>query len=36
MEKKIMLTEQDLASLEEELRYLKGEKRSEMAEKIIC
>lgn len=34
MEKKIMLTEQGLANLEEELKYLKGEKRKEMAEKI--
>ncbi|MBQ5398799.1 MAG: transcription elongation factor GreA [Ruminococcus sp.] len=34
MAKKIMLTEEDLHSLEEELRYLKGEKREEMAEKI--
>lgn len=34
MEKKIMLTEQGLANLEEELKYLKGEKRAEMAEKI--
>ena len=34
MEKKIMLTAQGLANLEEELRYLKSEKRSEMAEKI--
>ena len=34
MEKKIMLTEQGLANLEAELKYLKGEKRTEMAEKI--
>ena len=34
MEKKIMLTQQGLANLEEELRHLKGEKRAEMAEKI--
>lgn len=32
--KKIMLTQESLAALEEELRYLKGEKRTEMAEKI--
>ncbi len=34
MAKKIMLTEEGLANLEEELKYLKGEKRKEMAEKI--
>jgi transcription elongation factor GreA len=34
MAKKIMLTEEGLHNLEEELKYLKGEKRKEMAEKI--
>ena len=34
MAKKIMLTEEGLANLENELKYLKGEKRKEMAEKI--
>ncbi len=34
MAKKIMLTPEGLAKLEEELKYLKGEKRKEMAEKI--
>ena len=34
MAKKIMLTEEGLRNLEEELKYLKGEKRKEMAEKI--
>ena len=34
MAKVIMLTAEGLAKLEEELRYLKGEKRKEMAEKI--
>lgn len=34
MTKKIMLTEEGLANLENELKYLKGEKRKEMAEKI--
>lgn len=34
MAKKIMLTAEGLAKLEEELKYLKGEKRKEMAEKI--
>lgn len=34
MAKKIMLTEEGLTKLEEELKYLKGEKRKEMAEKI--
>lgn len=34
MKKKIMLTEEGLRALEEELKYLKGEKRAEMAEKI--
>ena len=34
MAKKIMLTQEGLVKLEEELKYLKGEKRKEMAEKI--
>lgn len=34
MAKVIMLTAEGLAKLEEELKYLKGEKRKEMAEKI--
>lgn len=34
MAKVIMLTPEGLAKLEEELKYLKGEKRKEMAEKI--
>ncbi|MGN0488767.1 MAG: transcription elongation factor GreA [Ruminococcus sp.] len=34
MAKKIMLTAEGLVKLEEELKYLKGEKRKEMAEKI--
>lgn len=34
MAKKIMLTEEGLHNLENELKYLKGEKRKEMAEKI--
>jgi transcription elongation factor GreA len=34
MAKKIMLTAEGLANLENELKYLKGEKRKEMAEKI--
>lgn len=34
MAKKIMLTREGLANLEEELRILKGEKRKEMADKI--
>ncbi len=34
MAKKIMLTEEGLSNLENELKYLKGEKRKEMAEKI--
>lgn len=34
MAKKIMLTPEGLAKLEQELKYLKGEKRKEMAEKI--
>ncbi len=34
MAKKIMLTEEGLQNLENELKYLKGEKRKEMAEKI--
>ena len=34
MAKKIMLTAESLANLENELKYLKGEKRKEMAEKI--
>ena len=34
MAKKIMLTREGLANLEEELRVLKGEKRKEMADKI--
>jgi transcription elongation factor GreA len=34
MAKKIMLTVEGLAKLEKELKYLKGEKRKEMAEKI--
>lgn len=34
MAKKIMLTAEGLAALEQELKYLKGEKRKEMAEKI--
>lgn len=34
MTKKIMLTREGLANVENELKYLKGEKRKEMAEKI--
>ena len=34
MAKKIMLTKEGLANVENELKYLKGEKRKEMAEKI--
>ena len=34
MAKKFMLTQEGLVKLEEELKYLKGEKRKEMAEKI--
>lgn len=34
MSKVIMLTPEGLAKLEEELKYLKGEKRKEMADKI--
>jgi transcription elongation factor GreA len=34
MTKKIMLTQEGLENLESELKYLKGEKRKEMAEKI--
>ena len=34
MIKKIMLTQADLTSLEEELKFLKGVKRPEIAEKI--
>lgn len=34
MAKKIMLTKEGLENLENELKYLKGEKRKEMAEKI--
>ena len=34
MAKKIMLTPEGLAKLEEEIKYLKGEKRKEMADKI--
>ena len=34
MQKSVMLTEEGLRKLEEELEFLKGEKRKEIAEKI--